>query len=99
MPTYQLSDGAICNANGEELLTNCTHNANAPAAKIRHHDAECIVRDSHAFYGFNVVKSRLLRCKEGIFVPRIVPLTKKLRPVPQCCSDEQACLIGSESAR
>ena len=79
MPTYQLSDGAICNADGE-LLTNCTQNSNAPAAKIRHHDAECIVRDSDAFYGCHrtLLKSRLLRCKEGIFIPRIVPLTRRL---------------------
>ena len=49
MSTYQFSDGAICDADDEELLTNCTHNANAPAAKIRHHDAECMILVLDAF--------------------------------------------------
>jgi hypothetical protein len=100
MPTNQLSDGAICNADGEELLTHCTHNANAPAAKIRHHDAECIVRDSDAFYDCHrTLKIKTFEMQRRDLRSQNCAPRQKTRPVPQCCSDVQACLIGSESAR
>jgi hypothetical protein len=47
--TYSWVDGAIWIADVAELLTHHAHNA--PAAKIRHRDAEYMIKDSVAFYG------------------------------------------------